>query len=376
MIISTINYSQNLGKADEWHLKGISFGKLNLIVGRNAVGKTRTTNIINALAIMLSGRIPKLLDGTWDIVFQHDHSLLQYKLKIEKPKVIYEELSQDGKILLKRHSDTSWYLVEGEGKKKYHPPEDKLTVQVRRDKKELPYLEELIGWAERYNSISFSNVRPTDLLARLPSPFGQAGPDLVADSLGMAPYLLDKVQNNEVIKARIIKDLAYIGYKIKDLKSVISSIPSVPSFQGDIRIIQVAETGIDFPINQLALSQGMFRVIAIMVTINYLMQKGAEGTIVIDDIGEGLDFERSSKLTELIFRKVKSTGIQLITTSNDRFLMNAVDIKYWNVFERKGKSVRAFNYKNSKEAFDEFVQTGLNNFDFFADRMYRAKKHG
>ena len=112
-------------------------------------------------------------------------------------------------------------------------------------------------------------------------------------------------------------------------------------------------------------------MIAILVTINYIMQEGAEGTIVIDDIGEGIDFERSSRLIELIFKRAENTGIQLIATSNDRFLMNSVDIKYWNVFERKRNTVQAFNYKNSREAFDEFSLTGLNNFDFFADKLYR-----
>ena len=116
-------------------------------------------------------------------------------------------------------------------------------------------------------------------------------------------------------------------------------------------------------------------MIAIVVTINYLMQKGAEGTIVIDDIGEGIDFERSSRLTELIFKRAEDTGTQLIATSNDRFLMNIVDIKYWNVFERKGETVRAFNCRNSKRAFDEFSLTGLNNFDFFSDGLYRHKAH-
>jgi len=372
MIISTINYSQNIGKADEWHLKDVSLGRLNLILGRNAVGKTRTVNIINALARMLSGRIPGLLNGNWDIVFEHNDSLLRYILKIEKAKVVEERLSQNGKILLKRKGDKGEYFVEGEGNKKYYPPEGKLTNQVRRDKRELPYLEQLIGWAEKYRSFSFSNVRPNYMFARLPVPVGRAGPDLVAEDLGMAPYLLDEVQNNEEMKRRIIKDLAYMGYKVRDLRAITSSIPGFP---GDVRTIQVAETGIDFPIDQLALSQGMYRVIAIAVTINYLIQEGAESTVVIDDIGEGIDFERSSKLTELIFKRAEDTGIQLIATSNDRFLMNTVDIKYWNLFERKGKTVQAFNYRNSSKAFDEFALTGLNNFDFFADRLYRAKTH-
>ena len=368
MIISAINYSQNIGKADEWYLKNVNLGKLNLIVGRNAVGKTRAVNIINAIARLLSAKIPRLLDGNWDVVFEHNDSLLRYILRIDGAKVVEERLSQNEKILLKRGGEEGEYFSEGEGYRKYYPPDDKLTIQVRRDKRELPYLEELIEWAEKYRSFSFTNVRPNLMFARLPIPTGQSGPDLSAEDLGMAPYLLDTIQNNEKTKRRIIKDLAHMGYKVRDLASVVSSVPGFPS---DIRSIQITEDGIDFPIGQISLSQGMYRVIAILVTINYLMQEGAEGTIVIDDIGEGIDFERSSRLIELIFKRAEDTGIQLIATSNDRFLMNSVDIKYWNVFERKRNTVQAFNYKNSKEAFDEFSLTGLNNFDFFADKLYR-----
>lgn len=370
MIITNVSYSQNIGKADEWHLKDVSLSRLNLIVGRNAVGKTRTVNIINALARMLSSRIPGLLNGNWDILFAHNDSVLRYILKIEEAKVVEERLSQDGKVLLKRKGDEGEYFVEGEGYKKYHPPESKLTNQVRRDKRELPYLEWLIEWAEKYRSFSFSNVRPDQMIARLPVPVRQAGPDLIAEDLSMTPYLLDEMQNNEEMKRRIIKDLAYMGYKVKDVKAIRSSVPGIP---GDIRTIQIAETGIDFPIEQFALSQGMYRVIAIAVTINYVMQEGTQGTVVIDDLGEGIDFERSFKLADIVFRRAEETGIQLIVTSNDRFLMNAVDIKYWNVVERRQKTVRAFNYKNSKKAFEEFALTGLNNFDFFADRLYRSK---
>jgi len=370
LIISTINYSQNIGKADEWHLKDVSLGKLNLIVGRNAVGKTRTINIINALSRMISGKIPRLLNGHWDVVFEDNGSPLRYILGIEDAKVVEEKLNQNGKVLLERNSDQGQYSIEAEKPRKFYPPEDKLTNQVRRDKRELPYLEKLIGWAEKYQSFSFSNVRPDYILARVPTPTGHAGPDVTAENLAMAPYLLQEVQDDMETKKRIIKDLAFMGYNVKDLSAIAPSIPGLPQ---EIQLIRVLENGIDFPIEHLALSQGMYRVIASVIAINRLMQEGAEGTIVIDDIGEGLDFERSSKLTKTIFRRAANTEIQLIVTSNDRFLMNAVDIRYWNVFERKGKTVQAFNYKNSKKAFDEFALTGLNNFDFFADRLYRGK---
>jgi hypothetical protein len=184
----------------------------------------------------------------------------------------------------------------------------------------------------------------------------------------MAPYLLDEIQNDEKAKKQIIEDLAYMGYKLKDLAAIALQIPGVP---GDLRIVQVTEDEVDFPITQLALSQGMFRAIASVVAINRLAQNGAVGTVIIDDLGEGLDYQRATKLAEIIFGRIQNTAIQLIVTTNDRFLMNAVDLKYWNVFERRGNTVQAFNYTNRKKAFDDFMLTGLNNFDFFANELYK-----
>jgi hypothetical protein len=53
-------------------------------------------------------------------------------------------------------------------------------------------------------------------------------------------------------------------------------------------------------------------------------------------------------------------------STNDRFVMNNVPFKYWQLIDRKGGECKVYNYQNSKEIFDEFKYTGLNNFDFLA----------
>ena len=92
--------------------------------------------------------------------------------------------------------------------------------------------------------------------------------------------------------------------------------------------------------------------------------------MLIDDIGEGLDFERSTALIKLLIDKAKESAVQLIMTTNDRFTMNSVPLEYWSVIHRVGGKCRVFNYDNSRKIFDEFVYTGLSNFDFFATEFY------
>jgi predicted ATPase len=94
--------------------------------------------------------------------------------------------------------------------------------------------------------------------------------------------------------------------------------------------------------------------------------------VIIDDIGEGLDFTRAKQLVQLLIAKAKDAGIQLIMSTNDSFIMNAVDIENWAVIVREGNKIHLFNYENSKEIFEEFKFTGLNNFDFYASEFFRS----
>lgn len=55
--------------------------------------------------------------------------------------------------------------------------------------------------------------------------------------------------------------------------------------------------------------------------------------------------------------------------------MDVVDLKYWNILQRKGDKVTAINIYNSPELFEDFEFTGLNNFDLFSsDFIARHKK--
>lgn len=373
MILTNISYSQKIGEYDEWHLKDVDLGKLNLIVSRNAVGKTRTVNILNALAIMLLGKTTRLLDGKWELTFMRQKKPLRYILDITGQVVNREEFIEQNTVLLKRSGEEGSIMCfeeEGEFLDRYSPPKNKLTNQVRRDVKAHPFIEELVNWAENYHSFTFSTIRPNQMTLLPPQSPGISGIDGVAffsPDLSLVPYLLKEIENDTNTIRSIIKDLKRTGYEITQL-DVVDLGP------GGAPYMRVVERGVKFPINQISISQGMYRVIAIIVTINYLMARAKAGTVVIDDLCEGLDFSRSSKLASMLFKKVRNTDIQLIATTNERFLMNSVDLKYWNIFERRGNYVSSFNYRNSKKAFDEFLLTGMNSFDFFANELYKRLK--
>ena len=114
----------------------------------------------------------------------------------------------------------------------------------------------------------------------------------------------------------------------------------------------------------------MFRALSLLIQLNYSLLSKETSCILIDDIGEGLDFERSKALIDLIIKKVEGSNVQLIMTTNDRFTMNKVPLKYWSVIERVPKKSIFYNYHNSKEIFEEFDDLGFNNFDFLSSKFY------
>jgi hypothetical protein len=165
----------------------------------------------------------------------------------------------------------------------------------------------------------------------------------------------------EAIKA----DMAEIGYLIDDVGTI---TPTSLVIQGSPPIVgmYVRESDLGDITDQGDMSQGMFRALSIIIQLNYSGLSKKPSCILIDDIGEGLDFERSCSLIKLLVNKAEQSSVQLVMATNDRFVMNTVPLESWTVLRRVGGKIKVYNHENSKKRFDEFKFTGMNNFDFFA----------
>jgi hypothetical protein len=243
----------------------------------------------------------------------------------------------------------------------FSPPKNQITPHVRRDIKEFPFLEEVLTWAENFYGYMFTNTTPKQVAVPSPS-------ESLLENLGATPYILADALKSREIRDAIIHDFSSIGYPIENLDVIARK---TNGFSGDRLISVVKEKGLSYTTEQDDMSQGMFRAFSLVVILEYLLRLDKECTVVIDDLGEGLDYERSNAITGLLLKKLENSKIQFIATSNDRFMINAMDIEHLNLLERNGHVVESYNYLNSKEMFEEFKVTGLNNFDFFMGKMYK-----
>jgi energy-coupling factor transporter ATP-binding protein EcfA2 len=368
MKITSLKYSEFSGEAREWELDEFSLGPTTLMVGKNSSGKTRALNVIIGLARLISGKQREFYEsGTYDATFEIEGSVFRYQLKFANKKVESESLEVDGAHRFDRGIDGrgTIFAVKLDSDLEISMPGDALVVLARRDNVQHPFLEPMHRWADSARHYEFgttlgrTNVTP--LLELLSKQEDDLDAKRVVDAYtkGFRAYGQD-------FDAAILADFAALGYECTEVGIEQLDIPNLPT----LGVLYVKEADIRSNTTQITMSQGMFRALGMVILLNYSIFAKISGTILIDDIGEGLDFDRSKLSISLLISRAEEAGLQLIMTTNDRFVMNGVDLRKWAVISRKGHRVHVYNKSNSARVFDEFASVGLNNFDFFSTGFF------
>ena len=373
MFLRSLSYIRNAGTPSEWRIQGspiadepLLFGSINLVIGQNATGKSNTLSALRDLADLVSGvrKIENLLYKTfdYDVVFENDGTPIRYRLVVEKGQVTDERLSVDGVERFNRKEKLMFYEQQSENLAFETSPEELGVTRI--DSKQQSYMVPLYLWGRNLSHYEFGGSLGKNMIVR---DLAVAVNESIKprDTEKVSAFFAKALQLFANIKDVVINDMAEVGYKLTDIKS--SPLKNIPiNGYG----IAVKEDGLEDYTDQQEMSQGMFRALSIIIQIEYSLLANMPSCILIDDIGEGLDYERSQKLINLIMKKASNNGLQVIMTSNDRFVMNNIPLQYWHVINRSGNRSVFYNMQNSKQVFDEFSYTGLNNFDFFADKFY------
>ncbi|MFC2089427.1 ATP-binding protein [Bacteroidota bacterium] len=375
MYLRKFTFSENEGKAIEWLIDNVHLGKINLIVGQNSSGKTRTLNALSDLVIMLTGsvHIPKV-HGKYLVSFSHEDGEVLLEFEYDDGFILKEQLTWHGETVLERGKEGRGTIVYMGGKAKlsldFGIQNNQLACFAKRDKLQHPFLEVIYTWAKEMRRFDFSgNLGKNEYT--LKSHFDPEEVDFQDTSTSLVPVLYLSMNSHKEFKSRLLSDMNDIGYELQDLGIVQYSVKKNQSEQ-DRYAVYTSERGLEKDVTQRDMSQGMFRAFSVLVRLNRYILAGKSGSIIIDDIGEGLDFARAKLLVQLLVKKAEESGIQLIMSTNDSFIMNTVAIENWAVLHRDGNKISLYNYENSKTIFEEFKFTGLNNFDFFASEFFKS----
>ncbi|MCW1148047.1 AAA family ATPase [Flavobacterium lacisediminis] len=376
MQIIGVTYSQFKHTENFWNLNPISFEGINLLVGKNASGKSKTLSLINGLANNLAENKPlNFTEGDFDFTFQKDDITYQFLLTVHEGNITSEILKSGSKTLIERDQNGKGKILSYKGD--YHEfeiPTNELKIN-RRDKINYPYLEDINFWAIHTRIFQFSDSSTKTVLG-LKDPNLKESEFNIKDTRGTIPTFNKglKTYGKEFLD-KIITDFTSIGFPITDidlgpLSGFTISIAENPN--AIITGVRVKEKDLPCWTDQLGMSNGMFRALSIIIHFNYYELEKIPGLILIDDVGEGLDFERSTNLIDLLISKAeKNPNMQLIMSTNDSFVMNSVDLKYWQIIDREGNQVKYYNHKNSPDTFGNYSLTGLNHFDFFASGFFK-----
>lgn len=366
--LKCLSYSERKGDPDAWSIEDLSLHDVNLIVGRNASGKTRTLNVIWNLARHFVEPAYRVLHGFADATFDHDGTTYQFRFVLRDGKIAEEQVIVDGDVKLDRTSDgIVTIFAQGENRKlRFHPPETQLAAVLRRDSLQHPFLEPLHDWATRTRHFSFGGSLGRNIVSVEIAP--QEGQVNVDDRDTMQVLGIFQVGQNRFgsdFVESVIRDMKRLDYDLDRIEIVPPSSLQVmkDGVPRTAKVLGLREPGVAEIVEQRDVSQGMFRVLSLLIQVNYSQLARSSDCILIDDIGEGLDFERSTELVHLLRDKARESKFQLVMTTNDRFVMNGVPLEEWSVLQRTGSHVRVRNYENSKDRFDEFRFTGLSNFD-------------
>jgi len=375
MYLKSFSFRENAGQNIEWLIDQVSLGEINLVVGKNSSGKTRTLNALSDLVNMLMGKGTTATGPvSYELLFKNDVYLMKYELAYDLETIHMEKLYVAEELVLDRG-------VGGAGKVKYDAtpgsmflefeiPHDQLACYAKRDRLQHPFIETIHGWAISLRRFNFSGDLGKTRYA-LKSSFESKEVEWTDTTASLVPAISVAEEEYKQFHKLVLRDMQQIGYELEDFGIIHFSERFGGSSQ-DRYAVFTTEKGLQKQVTQRDMSQGMFRAFSVLVQVNYYILCGQKGFVIIDDIGEGLDFSRAKQLVQVLIAKAKESKIQLIMSTNDSFIMNAVDIENWAVIMREGHKISLYNYENSKEIFEEFKFTGLNNFDFYASEFFRS----
>lgn len=321
-----------------WKIGPICLSQQSLIVGPNATGKSTVLRCIRRFVRIVIGsiKIDVTPDSLYIMEFSNSIGEVTYTLQIKGGRVVKELLETNGEVRVKRDAKVSYV-----GDEPVNVPDTTLLINARRDIVKYPDIEVVLTWVEQLSSFIFSNILSSD--SRV-SPFTSSSIDLCRmwERIG--------VHQKEAVIAWMRK-----------LRYNISAIDIDTNKLGE-KTLFVIEKSIPKPIVMGRMSNGMYRVLYLLVYLYYVSEYSS-GTVLIDDLGEGLDYYRSSTLGEMLFSFSKEHNIQMIVTSNDNFLVDTVDLSSWVLLKRAGHSVSSISEKTNPEDFARFRKLGLRNFD-------------
>ncbi len=351
------------GHEAHWKLDGLKLSQFAILTGRNGVGKSRTCNVITNTIKSIAGRIGLQLGNKRIVIDTAENTSFEVIINTEqnssnnlfiKEEKLFQIVNDERKFLFDRNNIYDSNISQTV---QYSPPDNMLTFHVRRDKVSHPFIEEILREISKFHFVNFDEPKMLAVGKLLEK-------HLPMEMLpSMTPICFEQFVTED--KKKIILDqINSVGFLIEDI-FVLSTVVAARGETQKVPMLYLKEKQVSSPYSIIQASSGMMKMIFLIVTLN-LIESGS--CILIDNIGDGLDYRRSIEAMRILEDKAKET--QIIISTNNEFLLNQTDIRNWNILHRNGSVVKAYNYSNNKEKLIKFSDSGLSNYEYFRDEYY------
>ena len=371
-------------KTIEWKLDELLLNKLTLLVGASGVGKTQILRAIMNLKRVASGL--SLNGVNWLLEFETTNNQF-YKWEGEyenmgieifmdddddeteresdrnKPKIIYERLFLNNKLIIDRTKDKILFnkkptIKLSQQKSILNLLKEEDLVKPAHDGLKMIYLSDHSDSVNASKGFNFSFLNATKLAKKYSTLRKIQESDL---DTPLKLFFLSKVDTKTfgTIKQRF----SDIFPQVEDIKVAPLSTKEqeMPSFLKDYPFIQIKEKGVKNWITQSRISSGMYRTL-IQLSELYLC---SEGTIfLIDEFENSLGINCINEITSDILSSRRK--LQFILTSHHPYIIDNISFSNWKLVTRnsgivKTHNVDKFKIGNSKHsAFMQLIQ--LNEF--------------
>jgi AAA15 family ATPase/GTPase len=349
------------GTKNDLHFSKMNFGKLNLIVGDSATGKTRLLNTIFNGATLVTHK-DRFYIGYWDMTLEHGSKNYRWTINTGK-----DHADEEAKVIKEK-----LYLFDG----------DKQTLLINRttesfifNDKELPKL------SPRKSAISLLEVE--DLIKPLYKALSSimrrnfSGSDLDHESSyqSIPQNFLKRIKRTKDLKELFSSNLnlnckLYILSEIfTDIyKRITDEFIAIFPFVSEVKILQADKFGVNFPgivpvfslkekfhkewIPLDQLSSGMKKVLLILSDVFTLPEEGC--VYLVDEYENSLGIGAINFFPTVLFEAENKN--QFIITSHHPYIIGNVPVKDWIILHRKGNEVLVKQGNELEERFSKSKQ--------------------
>lgn len=329
---------------DDWKFSEVEFGKINLLVGDTATGKTRMLNTIFNIGLFVAS--DQFRSGLWDMTFSRSGSTYRWAIEAdgnggkEEQRILSEHLSRidDGSERELVNRSNGKFIFKDSELPKLSP--QTTSISLLREEDEIQPLFEGFGTIRRRRFFHDALTKVSELEAISPNLIERFEEDRRFEdlyksklTLNVNLFILSRIFPDEFNSIRRHLKIAFPFVEesaVRDLSDVARRV----DIAAEIPVFCIRERKSERWIPLPDMSSGMQKVLLILTDTHILPN---ESIYIIDEYENSLGISAINFFPEFVLDLEKD--IQFFLTSHHPYIINEIPFRNWFVFHRNGTEV-------------------------------------